>query len=222
MSDVLELTEFEQLIYNTHLKVSRLQKKLPFKYRKDFTSLDDVTRKNLKKIAIFLNNFKQIKLDDFLIAPYEIYKDESYFDLSYYTTLKATKAYTIYQNNKINEDIDGEKQLSYIAQSLIFIQTFCIDNNLTLDNYLTHKTEKIPSFILHLQEHKVNIFTLLGFTDFTKQLSKNEPELIKFILGEMLYNSIPKLKVKFLGSTKAFPLVTTGLQRIQKKLFNLS
>jgi hypothetical protein len=218
MQDVLQLTELEKHIYNVYLKTIRSRNNQPYKYRKNFSNLDDIVKKHLKKISIFLNNYKHISLEDFIIAPYEVYRDETHFDLSYYNTLKAAKAYTIYQNNKVNSDVDSDIQLKYIAQSLIFLQNFCIENKITLDLYLQHIPEKIPSFILHLQEYKTNIYTLLGFKDFTKYLYKQDPDLVKFILGEHLYNSVPDMKVKFLKSKKAFMLVTTGLQRIQKKL----
>ena len=91
MLDTTAVTDFEQHIYNTHLKISRQKRNQPFRYRKDFTDLDIKQIFYLKKISLFLKNFTHINLEEFIKAPYDIYPDELYFDLQYYTTLKATK-----------------------------------------------------------------------------------------------------------------------------------
>jgi len=218
MSDGLELTKYEELIYNTHLRVSRTRQSKPFRYRKDFTSIDDKTKIYLKKISLFLEKFEHIKLDEFIVAPYEIYKDENYFELDYYTTLKATKAYTLFQTSKLYESPDSEYHLNNIIESLNFIQKFCKQHELKLAHYLKHCPDKVPSFFIHLKEHKVNIYTLLGFKDFTKELRGIDAELAKFILGEELYNRVDTSRTKLFGSQKALPLISKGLQIIEKKL----
>lgn len=221
MSDPLELTLYEQQLYNIHLKISKIHRNLPFKYRKDFSSLDDKTKATIKKISIFLQKFKHIKPEEFIVAPYKIYQDEEYFDLQYYTTLKATKAYTLYQTKKLQEDIDSTSQLKSIVDSLQFIQEFCKNNNLQLTDYLTHYTDKLPSFILHLKEHHINLYTLYGFKDFPKIIQKTDFDLLTFILGEDVVNHIDACKSKLFLSKKAYPLITSGLQKIHKNLQNL-
>ena len=218
MSEILELSKYEELIYNTHLRISKIHLKQPFKYRKNFKTLDDKTVGTLKKISYFLRKFDHIKLDDFISAPYTVYKDENYFDLEYYTTLKATKAFALFQNIKLTEDPDSAYHLNNIVESLNFIQKFCKEQNITLPEYTSYCTGKVPDFITHLKEHKVNIYTLIPIHLFEKQIKILDPELVKFILGEEMYNKIPLLKTKLYGSQKAYKLTKAGLQIIEKKL----
>jgi hypothetical protein len=212
---VIPLTDYEKLIYNTHLRVSRSKKGLPFKYRKDFEFLDDVYINSIKKIAIFLAKFPHIRLEDFIKAPYEIYSDEQYFELDYYTTLKATKAYTLYQKKKEQLDPDSEEQLKSIIDSLKFIFNFCKEQNIPVETYIKHQTECRSSYILHLKEHRINVYTLLGFSDFERDLRTNDSELLKFILGEDFLNNLSSFRTRFFMSKKAKNLVELGIQKIK-------
>jgi len=218
MSEYLNLSKFEEMLYNTHLKVSRQHKNLPFKYRKDFASLDEVTRSTVKKIGFFLKKFPYISMEDFFIAPYKVYSDEDYFDLNYYTSLKATKAYMLYQNKKLLADPDSPDQLQGIVDSLKYISNFCKENAIDLNGYLKYCPESVPSFIVHLKEHKVNLFTLLGFNGFCSEIKKLDNELLRFILGNEVLDNIELCKTKLFSSKKALALITAGLNKIQKNL----
>jgi hypothetical protein len=218
MPESLELTEFEKNIYNVHLRITRQQLNQPFKYRKDFSSLDEQKVVQLKKLSLFFSRFKHIKIEDFIVAPYKLYTDEDHFDLNYYITLKATKAYALYQKKLLFADPDSDEQLQNIKTSLQFILTFCRENNLTLDKYITHKEAITPSFILHLQEHNVNVYTLLGFQSFSKEFFQLDSDTMRFILDEELYDQIDNFRVRLFASKKALILVTQGLQKIQTLL----
>lgn len=218
MGESVELSKYEELIYNTHLKTSRTHMQQPFRYRKDFTGISQEKANLLKKLSHFFNKFRHIDMEDFFLAPYKVYKDETYFDLSYYTTLKAIKAYTIYQQQLEQLEPDSSDQLKNIQKSLIYINQFCTENNITLSEYLFHKTNIAPSFTLHLKEHKVNIYTLLGLTKFSAAVKNLDPDLTKFTLGESFYNNIDVFRTKLLNSKKAIILVQKGLQKINDNL----
>jgi hypothetical protein len=209
------ISDFEQLIYNTHLRISRQKKNLPFKYRKDFTYLNDVYINSIKKIAIFLAKFPHIKLEDFIRAPYEIYSDESHFDLDYYTTLKATKAYTLFIKRRETLDPDNEEQLNYIIESLKFISAFCKEQGINVVNYIEHRNGNSSSYILHLKEHRVNVYSLFGFSNFERSLRSQDSEIVKFILGEDFLNTLSNFRLKFFASKKAKRLVELGIQKIK-------
>jgi len=99
--EVLQLiTEYDKRIYNTYLKVSRGSNNLPFKYRKDFEKLDEKAFVAIKKVSSFLRKFPHIKMEEYFKAPYALYPDEKHFPLDYYFTLKATKAYTLYNKKQ--------------------------------------------------------------------------------------------------------------------------
>jgi hypothetical protein len=211
------LTEFEKHIYNTHLRISRTKKGLPFKYRKDFSYLNDIYINSLKKISIFLAKFQHIKLEDFINAPYEIYSDQDHFDLDYYTTLKATKAYTLLMKKRETLDPDSEEQLQNIIESLKFISSFCAEQKINLSNYIEHQTGNSASYILHLKEHRVNVYSLFGFQAFERNIRSLDSELLKFVLGDDFLNNLSKFRLKFFASKKAKILVELGIQKIKTK-----
>jgi hypothetical protein len=211
------ISDFEQLIYNTHLRISRQKKNLPFKYRKDFTYLNDIYINSVKKIAIFLAKFPHIKLEDFIRAPYEIYSDESHFELDYYTTLKATKAYTLFIKRRESLDPDNEEQLNYIIESLKFISAFCKEQGIDIVNYIEHRTGNSSSYILHLKEHRVNVYSLFGFSNFERSIRSQDTEIVKFILSEDFLNMLSSFRLKFFASKKAKTLVELGIQKIKNK-----
>lgn len=217
METFVLITEFEKHIYNTFLRVSRSRNKQPFKLRKSFEKIDNELYVSLKKVSSFLKRFPHIKIDDYFNAPYELYKDEKYFPLEYFHSLKATKAYSLFHKKKENQDPDSEEQLNSIKTSLVFISNFCKEKNISPLNYILHKTNNEHSFILHLKEHSVNIYTLLGFVDFEKILKSKDVEVLKFILGEDTFNNISIFKTRLLNSKKAVKLVDLGLRKILQK-----
>lgn len=213
----VSLTDFEQHIYNTHLRISRSRKGLPFKYRKDFSFLNDTYTTSLKKISIFLAKFPHIKLENFIKAPYEIYNDQEYFELEYYTTLKATKAYTLFMKRQEMLDPDNNEQLKNIIESLKYISNFCKEQKINISEYIEHLTGNTPSFILHLKEHRINVYSLFGFQTFERGIRAFDPELLKFILGDDFLNNLSTFRLKFFASKKAKVLVELGIQKIKNK-----
>jgi hypothetical protein len=211
------LTDFEQHIYNTHLRISRSRKGLPFKYRKDFSYLNDIYINSSKKIAIFLAKFPHIKLENFIKAPYEIYSDQEHFDLDYYTTLKATKAYTLFMKKQEMLDPDNDEQLKNIIESLKYISSFCIEHEIDISKYIQHQTGNNASYILHLKEHRVNVYSLFGFQAFERSIRAQDSELLKFILGDDFLNNLSTFRLKFFASKKAKTLVELGIQKIKNK-----
>jgi hypothetical protein len=87
------MTEFQQRIYNTWLRVTRTSQNKPFRLRKNFTSLNESTNTALLKLESFFLRNKTIAMDDFFVAPFKLYDDTSNMPLSFYTTLKAIKVY---------------------------------------------------------------------------------------------------------------------------------
>jgi len=208
------ISEFDKFVYNSYLKISRSRNKLPYKFRKNFEKVDDKTFVQIKKLSSFLKRFPHIKIEDFFNAPFNLYPDETYFPIEYFTSLKATKAYTIFQKKKVNEDPDSLDQLQNIKESLVFINNFCRQKNIDPHTYIHHKTNNEFSFLIHLKEHKVNIYTLLGFVNFEKNLKTRDAEVVKFIIGEELYNNIQNYRTRLFNSQKAVRLVELGIKKI--------
>jgi hypothetical protein len=211
------LTDFEQHIYNTHLRISRSRKGLPFKYRKDFDHLNDVYINSLKKIAIFLAKFPHIKLENFINEPYEIYSDQEQFELDYYTTLKETKDYTLFMKKQEMLEPDSSEQLQNIIESLKYISNFCNEHGIDILNYIEHLTGNSLSYILHLKEHRVNVYSLFGFQNFERSIRALDSELLKFILGDEFHNNLSTFRLKFFTSKRAKTLVELGILKIKNK-----
>lgn len=93
--EVLLISDFEKHIYNTFLKTARTSANKPYRLRRDFSNLDDITVACLKRLATFFKNHNSIDVEEFFSAPYKLYKDETYYDLKYFTSLKAIKAYNL-------------------------------------------------------------------------------------------------------------------------------
>lgn len=197
---MFNLSDKEKSIYNCYLKYSR--KGQPFNPRKDFSDLDDNIIISIKKIAIFLSRYHHIRMDDYFNAPTELHSDEKYPSLAFFTTLAATKTYTLFK--KKQEDENPEKQIDLIKESFRFIGMFCIENNIPLEKYLTHKTGYMLSWLNHYREHRINPYSLMeigGLYESLSNLPKDEVELFaknlndNFVAYKTRYNSSPETKV---------------------------
>lgn len=206
------ITDFEKYLYNTHLKITRKNK--PYKLRKDFSDLAEKDIVCLKKLAHFFNSHREIKPEIFFSAPYDLYKDETHFDLSFFTTLKAIKAFTLQNKNIETLDPDAHEQLNFVKSSIMFINKFCRKNNFNAANYINHKTNNMHSFLLHLRDRSVNIYTLFGFKDFDKSIKNSDLDVLKFMFGENFLNNIALQRIKFFNSVKCKHLVSAGLQKL--------
>jgi hypothetical protein len=218
------ISDFEKFIYNTHLKTHRQLKNQPYKLRKDFDGIPDKDFIALKKLSHFFNNHKEISPAVFFLASYKIYKDEPFFDLNHFNTLRAIKAFNIFTNDTNNLDPDSPEQIDFTKKSLIFIYKFCKNNNILIEDYCKHKTNNMHTFFIHLKNRDINLYSLFGFTDFSLCLKGSDIEVLRFMFNESFLDRINLLKVKFLNSKKCNLLVSNGLQRIKnnyKKELNL-
>lgn len=214
------MTEYEKYIYNTFLRVSRSSQSLPYKYREDFS---DFQIKEPEKYILVSRIAKTLQsscvnVDDFFKAPYDIYCKDSKYYLEFYNTQKAIKAYSLYKEKLLNEDPDAPRQLQFIADSLLFIEKFCKQHQISLSEYLNFVSEKTPDFILHLNNRSVSLYLLLSFNSFESKLMSFGKEWVEFILGEALIDRLGSFRVKLYNSTKARRLADRGIQIVEKKL----
>lgn len=203
------LTEKEKEIYNKYLYFSRFGK--PVKLRKDFSDMDPNTVSLVKKLAALFNRYPQIMMDDFFKAPIHIYADESYPQLSFFTTMAAIKTYTVFKNKQ--EDEDPEKQFDRIKESFRFIGMFCLENKISLEDYPRHKTAYIYSWMNHYKEHKISPYSLMEIPNIFSVLSelpKDEVEIFTRNLNEKLVT----FKTRYMNSKKTKDLVREATRKI--------
>ena len=210
------MTNQEKHIYNSYLRVSRSRQNKPFKLRKDFSKFeDDKNYKYVIKLNNILSRNNSIDLEEYLSAPYEVYDDNGHYDLKFYITQRAIKVYTAYTKKRMADNIDDEQVITKIKDSIYFIYNFCKDNDITLKEYISHKTNIMNSFILHVQENKIILYVLFGFSTFERELNKTSYEVREFILGDLVRN-IDRYRKNFQASKKAKIIIRKGLSEIYK------
>jgi hypothetical protein len=212
------MTDYEKLIYNTFLRVSRTAQNKPFKYRKSFSGFKKTGNYvYVHKLRNFLNTYKHVDLEAFLASPYKIYPDEGYFDLKFYTTQKAIKAYTLYKQKQENADPDSEEQIKYTTDSIYYIYQYCKDNKLDVDKYLAHKTGTTNTFLLHLKENQINIYSLFGFPNFNEISKSVDASVTEFMFPDF-YKKIDSFRLKLYNSKKLRDVVKDGHSFVQTAL----
>ena len=119
----------------------------------------------------------------------------------------------------MQDDREPDKQIKEIKDSLYFIYKFCKDENIELEQYLEHKTNSERTFMLHLRERKVNIYSLLGFSNFDKIMSRIDPNIGKFIIGH-LYSSLDLYRTRYYNSNITINVVSEAKEKLTKILKN--
>lgn len=208
----------EKFIYNTFLRISRSQSGLPFRLRKQWHGFEETEQYPLVlRLKNFFSRNQGVDMNEFFAAPYTVYPGESGFDLAFYSSPKAIKVYTISLKKKMLLQPDDIYHLEHISRGLKFIQQFCYTKKIPLEEYLKYKEGVQSGFVVHLKNRKISIYNLFAFQDFDRYLKENDPDLLRFTLGE-LYDQIPVFRTKYLGSTKAKILAARGLDKIKNNL----
>lgn len=212
-----QLTNFEQKIYNTFLKTSRQAVNKPYTFRKKFDNFPDDKYILIKKISAILQNNKNIVIEDFFKAPYEVYKEDTgVFDLNFYISQRAFKAYSTYIK-KINDlDVDCIEILERVKASLLYIKNYCIDHKLTYQQYVEEISGQLPLFVNHIKEHKIIIYIIFGDEQLEQIMKRIESPVLTFIFGENIYKHIDQYRTKFYASKKCKLLIREGLKKIKK------
>ena len=76
----------------------------PFRVRKKWDGFEDKPEYLfVKKLANFFTRHDNIDIDQFFEAPFKVYPEPAFYDIKFYTTLKAIKIYKIHKNKLNNE-----------------------------------------------------------------------------------------------------------------------
>jgi len=212
------MTEIEKTIYNKHLAVSRSLRKKSFKLKKDFTGFEDDERyPYIKRIAILFGKYPEIDMNLYFIAPYKLYPDVEYFDLQYFSSLRAIKSYSLYKNEL--EKLAPEQHISDVKKSLGFITKYCIENKISLDKYINNKTQGMhPDWMYHLKLNKINIYTLMEFPNLLEYISEI-PEDEQFLFFGATYTDFFDKKIKYLNSPLK-PFLKLAIKKISAFIKN--
>ena len=209
------MTFKEKYIYNCYLETSRKLNNKPFKYRQNFDEFETTEDYiYVNKLNRLFSKFENINIKDFFEAPYFVF-NEKYFDLKFFTTQKAIKAYTLYQNNFLPENPDHQQSIEKIKSGFAFIYKFCKQNNIKLDEYATFVAQdnKIHSFMEHLKNRDISLYNMFVFPNFDKSLKQYDNDIKNFMFGESLQN-INFYRTKYYGSSKAKNICTLAYTKL--------
>jgi|3_EtaG_2_1085321.scaffolds.fasta_scaffold35892_2 hypothetical protein len=214
------MTDQEKYIYNAFLRITRTRRNLPFKYRKNFNNFESSNDYPfVKKLSFFFIKFPHIKIDDFFSAPYDVYPDEpDHYDLKFYTSQKAIRLYGIYTHKQSTEDPDTGYHLNFIKDSLLYIFRFCRDNGLCVEEYTSHMSGGVHTFIMHLRERHISMYILFFIPGTEQIVSEYSESRLDFTLGKNFTNRLAICKSNIYNSNKAKIIAHNGIQSIKQLL----
>jgi len=212
----MSLTELEKQIYNAYLIASRTAKDKPFKLRRDFTKVDDKTFIILKKLSSLFTSNRNVNIADFFKAPYIYYGAEEYFDLQYFTSPKAIKCYTMYKRKLETTSPDSEENIIRCKQCCTFILRYCVENDLSLNEYKSINNGTTPLVLQHLRDHSINFYVIHGL-ECDRIIRQVEPDLLEFFIAD--FNTVlSETRINFQRSEKLKQVVRKSFQLIEEYL----
>jgi len=208
------MTDFEKQVYNCYLTTTRKVKNKPCKRRDNFDNFETDARYMLvKRLTVLFLKHKEIDLQLYFEAPYKIYKDVEFFDLNYYASMRALKAYTLYK--KQLEASDPDLLIERVKESLKFLTKYCIDNNIQLIDYIEHTNALIPIWVEHVKSNLISPYCLMELTGVYSSINKLTLEEQSMFLGAFGTNYL-HFRDKYNNSKTLKPF----LQKITLKLKN--
>tara|TARA_A100000171_G_scaffold16901_1_gene15409 strand:- start:439 stop:1071 length:633 start_codon:yes stop_codon:yes gene_type:complete len=198
------MTEKEKIIYNNYLEVSKKINNKPVKYRKNFDNFPDENYILVNKLNAFFNKFQHLKIKDFFEAPYFVY-NENYFDLKFYLSQKAIKAYTLYNDKFLLNNPDDSNTIKKMQESVKFIYDYCKENKIDIKDYLLVKEGDYNVFLKHIKNRDIIIFILFAFNNFEKVLSSIDIEIKEMYSSN--FSRLNYIRTKYYSSSKAKKII---------------
>ncbi len=194
------MTEFEQQIYNYYLASSRSNQNKPYTRRVNFDGVDESTKLYLYKLSKFFARHKSINIKSFFDAPFKIYKDSTYYNLQFYTTLKATKIYRLYIQELVRKDVNSPESKEFFKQSAIFVVNYCKEAKIKFNDYMSLKNPQQGNVILqHLKHVNVSVYFMIMYPEFERVYFSVDSKMRDFILSDPI--NITKFKINYYNST---------------------
>lgn len=154
----MELGDFEKKIYNIYLKTLGEKQGRPYMSKKDFSNMTESMKTTLKRLKMFFETYKDVNPLTFFRAGFKG-EDKNFLELSYFTSLRASKLYAKYIKEKYMTSVDNEESIKDFKEGIIFIYDFMRDNDFTLNEYLTSLNESgVPWFIIHLKRQNISFY----------------------------------------------------------------
>lgn len=181
--------------------------------------MDDATLLHLHQISNLLFKYPHINPEDYFTAPFKVYPNAEHFALDYYAGMGGVGAYSMYMKQLQEMPPDSEEQLNFIKDSLKYIGSFCIKNNITLEQYPEFKTGITYSWMKQIKKHEISVYVLMEFAEICniiKEVAEDERELFLGEIGKYYWG----YKSKYIQSKFAKQLVQEGMSKINKIVNN--
>jgi hypothetical protein len=212
------LSDQEQRIYNKHLAVSKSAKNQPFRLRKDFTKIEGTDKeKFLKRLVTFFSKHPEVDQNTYFESPYKLYPDVEYFDLEYFASMRAVKAYTMHKQQLMLSSPDT--QINEVNDSLRFIARFCVENGIQFYAYHLHKTADLYTWMIHYKENKVNIYAMMEFPDVQANVAQLSEDTRMFFVSNFV-ERFHILYTQYQSSTKLRPFVRAAHKKLTEWVFD--
>ena len=214
------ISEKEKYIYNTYLRVHRSKQNKPFKYRRDFSKFDETEHfVYIKRLGNFFNKFNHINIDKFFGAPYGLYPDDNtIYDLRFYASPRAIKVYSLYLKSLDQADPDSEHHIQYVKDSLLYIYKYCLNKKINVNDYINEKSGDIPTFVLHLRDRYISIYSVIGIEPFDLIMHRIPNDRLNFTVGENFISQLDNFRTQYKMSTKLKTITEKGIKQINKLL----
>jgi hypothetical protein len=184
--------------------------------RQEFQGLEKEKVETLKRLNTFFEEFKNISVKDFLSAPYIVFKDEQYFDLKFYLTRRAIKAYDLYLKQLLSSEPDSDMMLEKAEESFKFVEQFISEKGINIDDYAHHCEGLSHSILLHLKDGKIPIYFIFCLKDGEKVVKSMSEDLIGLWFDDNFFEVLSKAQFKFNKSIKLKSLIINKINNINK------
>lgn len=156
----MELSEFQQKIYNFYLGALAEKQGRGYRARYNFDNLDISARITLGKLEQFFKQNNSVDPKAFFKAGFE-YSVDNWLPLEHFKTRKAIAAYNKYIRTRSVADPDSSESLESFKEGLKFIASFSKENNVRIFQYKETKNGMgVPWFLIHLHEQRISFYHL--------------------------------------------------------------
>jgi hypothetical protein len=108
---------------------------------------------------------------------------------------------------------DTDENIANLKQGLKFIYNYCIDNNMSVDEYRINITGNMPTCLLHLQEHRLT-FYLIHALEVEHTIKSVENSVLNFIVQDF-HTVFARTRTKFSGSATYKLKAKDGITKIK-------
>ena len=185
----MELTDFEKKIYNTYLRILGENQGRPYTPKKDFSNLTDGLRMSLKKLSFFFETFKDVNPIMFFRSGFKG-EDTKFLELSFFTSLKASRLYAKYVREKYFNSVDNEESIKDFKEGIIFIYDFMKENHMSIMDYVLKNNESgVPWFIIHLKRQNISFYHIHALDITIDKFPQDWRELLVNNFEEVFYST---------------------------------